>query len=74
MWELFRPDDFEESVRNDEHLSRHLALATDEVARREDEGFHLEDKVVQELGFAFLEDGHLKLNPANAVATQRNSQ
>ena len=56
----FAPDDLEQAVCDDEHLPGNLALAADEVARREDEGFHLEHQVVQKLRLAFLKDRHLK--------------
>ena len=54
-----RPDDFEEAVCDDEHLTSDLALATDEVARSEDERLHLQHEIVQELRLTLLEDRHL---------------
>ena len=64
------PDDLEQAVGDDEHLPGDLALAADEVARCEDEGFHLEHEVVQKLGLAFLKDRHLKPNISGFPAEQ----
>ena len=53
------PDDFQDTISNDKHLPRHLPLPADQVPRRVDEGLHLQDKVVQELRLALLEDRNL---------------
>jgi len=55
----YAPDDLEEPVRNDEHLSCDFALATDEVSRREDVRSHLEHEVVQKLRLTFVKYRHL---------------
>ena len=54
------PDHLQDAVCDDEHFARHFALAADQVARREDVSLHFEHQVVQELGLALLENGHLE--------------
>jgi len=53
------PDDFQQSVSNDEHLTSDFTLATDEVVGRVDERPHLQHEVVQKLRLTLVKYRHL---------------
>ena len=56
-----QPDDFQETVRDDEHLPSYFSLAANQVTGREDEGAHLQDKIMQKLRFTLLEESDLSV-------------
>jgi len=53
------PDDLQNAVSNDEHLTSDFALAADEVSRREDVRSHLQYEVVQKFRLALVKYRHL---------------
>ena len=56
----FQPDNFEDPVVDDVHLPGNLSLTTDEVPGSEDEGFQVEDQVVEEFRLDQPEYWYLK--------------
>jgi len=56
---FFLPNNFQDPICNNKHFPRHFPFPTDQIPRRKNICFHLEDEIVEEFGLTFLKYGHL---------------